>query len=345
MIQAMEGRALTHMDDSRFEYPAARDMLLDQFNLVNLESFGCEDLKEAVSAAGALLGYVQETQKRKIKHIQNINTYRLNDFLWIDDITIRNLELIKNLRFGSRQGTLLGILDRTLTSMGSRLLNQWLCYPQRDLQCIEMRFDAVEEAKDKRQIRHRLMESLKSVSDIERVGGKITMGQCNARDLVSLRNTLDIIPSLRATLSELEAALFQWTENDEALGSLAQLIGNAIREDAPPTLHEGGMIKSGYDETLDKLVSTSRNARDWMAQLEIKEREATGITTLKVRYNKVFGYYIEVPKTRTARVPAHYIRKQTLVNAERYITEELKDFEYKVLNAEQQRAAIEYALF
>ena len=345
IMQALETKSIGFLSNSAFEYPNARETLLRQFNMVSLESFGCENLKEAVAAAGALISYVQDTQKNEIKHIQAIKTYRLNDYLWLDDLTIRNLELIKSISKGSRQGTLIGVLDRTRTPMGSRLLLDWLYYPQRDVRCIEKRFEAVQELKDTRNVRLRLLDTFKSVTDIERLGSKITMGQCNARDLVSLRNTIEIIPSLVSALEEAKAELLQLQDNFENLASLATLIRHAIREDAPPTVHEGGMIKKGYDPKLDELVKISRNARDWLAQLEITEREATGITALKVRFNKVFGYFIEVPKSRSAHVPARYVRKQTLVNAERYITEELKDFEYKVLNAEEQRAKIEFGIF
>ena len=345
LLSALEGKSISVLSDSIFEYAHARDTLLHQFNMVTLESFGCENLKEAVTAAGALLGYIHDTQKSKIKHLQSIKTYRLDDYLWLDDITIRNLELIRNIRQGSRQGTLIGVMDRTQTPMGSRMLLHWLRYPQRDVRCIEMRLDAVQELKEERNVRLHLTDSFKSITDIERLGSKITMGQCNARDLVSLRNSIEKLPTIRSALAKLNAALFQWNSDYATLETLAQLIRQAIRDDAPPTIREGGMINKGYDPGLDELVNMSRSAKDWLAQLEVSEREATGISTLKVRFNKVFGYFIEVPKTRSADVPANYVRKQTLVNAERYITEELKDFEYKVLNAEEQRAAVEYEIF
>jgi DNA mismatch repair protein MutS len=208
-----------------------------------------------------------------------------------------------------------------------------------------LRHDAVYEAKENIQIRRSIREKLKSVYDIERIGSKIVMGQANARDLVALKRSLEMLPGVWSLLTELKTAQFRPPENLDPLKDLAELIERSIREDAPPTINEGGIIKTGYQIELDELLQISRDAKGWLAQLEGREKEATGISTLKVRFNKVFGYFLEVSKSRSASVPAHYIRKQTLVNAERYITEELKSFEMKVLGAEDQRAALEYQIF
>jgi DNA mismatch repair protein MutS len=333
------------LNDRVFEHKSARNRLLDQFKTVSLEGFGCEHLKAGVRAAGALIHYVQETQKQKTTHIDGIETYSLENHLLIDDISRRNLELFQNIRTGSKKGTLLGIIDRTVTAMGGRLLKRWLRYPLLDLQQIQSRHDAVAIIKARSQVRRRIRERLKSVYDLERLGSKVSMGYCNARDLIALKRSLQSLPAIWSLLSEFESPLVKPEENLDGFNALAELIDQAIREDAPPTIHEGGIIKSGYDPKLDELISISRDGKGWLAKLEAKERAAAGINTLKVSYNKVFGYYIEIPRSRSKTVPPHYVRKQTLVNAERFITDELKSFESKVLDAEDQRATLEYEIF
>ena len=302
-------------------------------------------MKAAVCAAGAVVFYVRETQKQKIEHLTRIETYWLDKYLLVDDLSRQNLELFKNIRTGTRKATLLSVIDRTATAMGARLLANWLRYPLIDPDAIRLRHDAVQEVKQNIQIRRSVRERLKSVYDIERIGSKIVMGQANARDLVALKRSLKMLPDMWSLLPELKTELFHPPEHLDLLQNLAELIERSIREDAPPTINEGGIIKTGYQEALDELVQISRDAKGWLARLEGREKEATGISTLKVRFNKVFGYFLEVSKSRSASVPDHYIRKQTLVNSERYITEELKSFEIKVLGAQDQRAALEYQLF
>ena len=336
---------MTYVEDSEFEYKRCYTRLTDQFNTISLEGFGCEALTAGVRAAGALVFYVRETQKRKIEHFTRIEAYILDHYLVVDEISCRNLELEKNIRSGTRRGTLIGIIDHTRTSMGARLFKSWLRYPLIDMEEIKARHQAVEEAKNTIPVRRDIREYLKSVYDIERVGSKIVMGHANARDLVALKRSLLMLPQIQQMLLELRSELFQWNQDLNSLYELAEVLERAIREDAPPTINEGGIIKPGYNEELDELVKISRDGKGWLANLEVQEREATGINTLKVRYNKVFGYYIEVPKSRSADAPANYVRKQTLVNAERYITDELKSFETRVLNAEDQRAALELDIF
>jgi len=236
---------------------------------------------------------------------------------------------MQNIRTGSKKGTLLGIIDRSVTAMGGRLLKRWLRYPLMDIGQIQSRHDAVGEVKEKIQIRKDIRESLKSVYDLERLSSKISMGHSNARDLIALKRSINSLPAIWSWLAQLSCELFQYDEKLDTLYALAELIEKAIREDAPPTIHEGGLIKTGYDSKLDELISISRDGKGWLAKLEVREKEATGINALKVSYNKVFGYYIEIPKSRSEEVPSHYVRKQTLVNAERYITDELKSFEAK----------------
>jgi DNA mismatch repair protein MutS len=337
--------AVTPQEDRRFEYAVARKQLLDQFETVSLEGFGCEAMKAGVGAAGALIAYVGETQCQKLEHLDAVRPYYLGNFLVVDDQSCRNLELSKNIRSGSRQGTLLGILDSTITAMGGRLLAHWLRYPLIDPDRIENRLDAVTEAVEKLQARRDLRECLKPVRDLERLGSKLAMGHGNARDLTALKQSIQALAGILSSLAAFESPAYAIQPDTGKLQELAALVHAAIREDAPLTISDGGMICSGYDEELDELIRISSDGKGWLAELEAKEKEATGITTLKVRFNKVFGYFIEVPRAQSERVPVHYVRKQTLVNAERYITDDLKTFESRVLNAEEQRSKLEMEIF
>jgi DNA mismatch repair protein MutS len=338
-------RAQTVLDDSAFSLRRARERLMALFHTLSLEGFGCEGMPAGLRAAGALVHYLKETQKQDVDHFTGIETYHLTGYMWVDERSCRNLELMANLQNGSRRGTLLDVLDQTRTAMGGRLLREWLRYPLMDPDQILQRHDAVAEALRSPGPRFTLREQLKTVHDLERLGSKISMGRANARDLVALKVSLQTLPDLFQQLACLESRAFRCDLPLAPLQALADLIEKAIREDAPPVLNEGGLIKPGYSEELDELVRIGGDGKGYLARLETQERSATGISTLKVRYNKVFGYYIEVPKARTTDVPGHYVRKQTLVNAERYITEELKTFEGKVLNAEERRISLEYDLF
>ncbi len=344
-LKAVPEKTVTFLDNTAFDYNRGKDRLAEQLKPISLQVFGCKDLKAGISAAGAILFYVGETQKQKIEHLSKIEPYTLNNYLLIDNLSCRNLELLRNLQTGSRQGSLLGTIDKTITAMGGRLLKRWLRYPLLDIEQIHARLDAVDDAKEKIDIRSRIRQSLKSVSDLERLNSRIAMGHSNARDLIALKSSLYVLPEIRSALSRLKAALFTWNENTVSLNELAELIEKAIREDPPPTISEGNIIKEGYNKKLDELISISRDGKNWLVKFEAKEKEKTGINTLKVRYNKVFGYYIEVSKAQSKNVPPNYIRKQTLVNAERYITDELKNFEKNVLTAEDEKAILEYKIF
>ncbi|WP_372679992.1 DNA mismatch repair protein MutS [Desulfosarcina sp.] len=337
--------ALTVMADPSFEFAGSRQRLMEQFDTLSLEGFGCETMKAGAGAAGALIQYVRDTQRQKINHLTGVQTYFLGQFLVVDDQSCRNLELSANIRTGSRQGTLLGIMDQTVTAMGGRLMAQWLRYPLLDPAHIQVRFDAVADAVEQMQARRDLRESLKPVRDLERLGSKISMGHGNARDLTALKHSLLALTDIFTALSHLSAASYRYDRGTDALFAMADLIDRAIREDAPPVITEGSMIREGYNAELDELIRISRDGKGWLAELEAKERSATGINSLKVRYNKVFGYYIEVSRTHSESVPDHYVRKQTLVNAERYITDELKHFESRVLNAADQRNGLEMDVF
>ncbi len=345
-LAAFENTAVTFLEDRVFDLKGARQRLIAQFKTRNLEGFGCENAAAGVRAAGALLSYLHDTQKQDISHLDGLETYHLDRYLFVDDISARNLELCRNIRTGARQGTLLGVLDDTVTAMGGRLLRQWLNYPLQDEKAVSARLDAVAEAKSQITIRKSLRTHLKSVADLERLGGKIAMGQANARDLLALKQSIRMLPEITENLKEMKEALYRWEENlYPPLLDVADLIDAAIEPDPPPTLYEGGIIRRGYNSELDELIHISTEGKSFLSQLAARERERTGIQSLKVSYNKVFGYYIEISKTRSEAVPADYIRKQTLVNAERYITEELKAFEAKVLGALEKRQRLEYEIF
>ncbi|MBW2564789.1 MAG: DNA mismatch repair protein MutS, partial [Deltaproteobacteria bacterium] len=345
ILNAFSEKAVTFLEKIAFKHKKGRERLLKQFNTLSLEGFGCENLKAGISAAGALIYYIQKTQKQKTEHISRIETYQLSNYLWLDDLSFQNLEIINNIQTGSGQGTLIGIIDSTVTAMGGRLLKRWLRYPLVNVKEIESRLDAVQEVKNSLHLRRSIIQCLKSVYDLERLGSKISMGHSNAKDFVALKRSLKKLPEIWTFISGLESKYFTCSEKLDNLIDLSELIEISIREDAPPVINEGGIIKTGYNEELDELVKISRSGKSYLAQLEVKERESTRIHTLKVRYNKVFGYYIEVPKARSKNVPQNYVRKQTLVNAERYITDELKTFESRVLGAEERRAKLEYEIF
>ncbi len=344
-VEAVQNLNPTTLGDNAFDYPQAKERLLRTLGTLSLEGFGCDQLHPGLRAAGALIYYVQETQKQAIAHIRSIEPYRLDSYLFLDDQSYQNLELEKNLRSGSRKGTLIGILDQTVTAMGSRMLKQWMHYPLTDSNKIESRFDAIDEARNQFQATQAIIERLKKIHDVERLRSKISMGHANARDLLSLKQSLQQLPPVESLLMPYQLPLFQPHYNGAELNQLAVSIAEAVRDDAAPTLHDGGIIQEGFDPALDELIQMTRDGKSWLINLEAQERERTGITTLKVRYNKVFGYYLEVPKSRLDSVPSEYIRKQTLVNAERFITPELKEFEEKVTNAEGKRADLEFAIF
>jgi DNA mismatch repair protein MutS len=345
IFSILDHQAVNRLQDDAFDVNMGRKRLIEQFRTRSLEGFGCHQMTAGLGAAGALLHYVHETQKQLVTHIQRIETYSLENHLIIDHRSRQNLELEKNIRNGSRQGTLIGILDQTSTAMGGRLLRQWLRYPLLSPEKIGLRLDAVEELFTRPDLRRRLIEMLSSIYDLERLHSKIVMGHANARDLLALGRSLGVLPAIWTLLEEFDSELLRCGLPLDGLTALSALIERAVREDAPPGTNEGGMIKTGYDDELDELMQISRDAKGYLAQLEGRERQATGINTLKVRFNKVFGYYIEVSKGQSKSVPPHYVRKQTLVNAERYITDELKQFETKVLGAEDRRCALELEIF
>ena len=308
-----------------------------------------QNLKErklAVKSINALIEYLNETQMTSLEHINTITIYKLSRYMTLDINARRNLEITEKLRDKSKKGTLLWVLDKTSTSMGGRLLRRWLNDPLIDTKEIQERLEAVEELKDNIMIRGDITETLRKVYDIERLSGKMTYGNANARDMITLRNSLEKLPEVKQVLSQCQTPkLKELYENLDELQDMHKLIEDSIVEDPPLTIKEGGIIKLGYDEEIDKLKTATTEGKNWIIKLEAEEKEKTGIKNLKVGYNKVFGYYIEVSKSYIPQVPDRFVRKQTLTNGERYITEELKNLENQILGAEDKVVNLEYNEF
>ena len=343
---SLDGRSLNRLPEFVWEQDRASGELTTFFKVANLEAFGCSRLPAAIAAAGAALHYLRETQMGAVAHIRALSTYSSQEHLVLDEATRRNLELNANLQDGKRKGSLLGVLDRTVTAMGARLLRRWLNYPLIEVPAIVARHAAVEELHDESLLRADMRTALDGVYDLERLITRAIMGTANARDLVALRLSLQRLPQLLELLSPCSAPLLsQLCQALDPVEDVAALVSAALVEEPPVSLREGGLIQDGFDAELDELRTISREGKGWIARLEGDERQRTGISSLKVRYNKVFGYYIEVTKTHLDKVPEDYERKQTLANAERYITPTLKEYESKVLGAEERLTALEYELF
>ena len=329
-----------------YENDYAEDQLCTFFGVSGLQSFGCQDLIAAQQAASAILYYLQQTQKEDLRHIRFLQTYHTQSFMVLDESTRRNLELTETLQGGKKNGSLLGVLDRTVTAMGGRTLRHWIHYPLTSHQEILQRQNAVAELVEESLQRLDLIEALDGVYDLERLNGKISMASANGKDLVALRSSLEKLPKLDDLLSIFKSSQLQKLRAAiDLLPELVSLLEDAIVDDPPFVLREGGLIKDGYDADLDELKMISREGKGWIANLEQQERERTGIPSLKVKYNKVFGYFIEVTHRNLDRVPEDYQRKQTLSNAERFITPGLKEYEAKVLGAEERMVELEYNLF
>ena len=337
---------VTTYPDRAFQLRAAREALLEHFQVHSLAGFGVQEASSGLSAAGALLQYIQETQKSALPHIRRISLLRHDEFMLIDFATQRNLELYRTIHDHSRAGSLLGLLDKSMTSMGARMLQKWLRYPLVRIADIQARLDALDALKNDVMLRGDLRELLKGVHDLERLITRLTLSAANARDLVALKLSCQRVPEFRRLLSGIVAPLIaEQAANCDELQDIAQLIERAIVDEPPVSLRDGNLIKPGYNAELDELRVISKEGKHWIAGLERKEKERSGIASLKVKYNKVFGYFIEITKPNLRLVPADYIIKQTLVNATRFITPELKEFEAKVLGAEDRMVELEYALF
>ncbi len=347
-LKNVSGAHVTRMPEEAFELERARSVLLGAFGVTTLEPFGCENMRRATQSAGALLGYIRENGKASSFLISGLRTYNTTDFMLLDASTQRNLELVKNIRDGGREGTLLGLLDHTSTSMGGRLLKKWMLEPLLDIKKIERRLSAVDCLVKDAMLRGDICDMLKAMHDLERLMTRLAYGAANARDLVALKASLSTAARIKATLERARDRAEAFDEICSKLDPCSDLVGlieRAIVENPPVTIREGGMIKDGYSQELDGLKTSIKDAKDWITTLEARERERTGIKSLKVGFNKVFGYFIEVTKANVGLVPANYIRKQTIVNGERYITEDLQKYETIVLSAEEKIASLETELF
>jgi DNA mismatch repair protein MutS len=357
---AMAGSCLTRLRGPRFcakpfaffDQKEAAQLLQTQFAVHSLDGFGCRDLTTGIGAAGAVLRYLRETQPTaSLTHLRRIHTRWSGDAMHLDSATIRNLELVRPLEAGEHrlrqdQSTVLSVLDRTTTAMGSRLLRDWLVRPLLDRGTIQARLEAVGELKDLVQQRVSLRTALRDVQDIARLGSRMTLGVAGPRELLALKLSLSALPELRRQLQPFGASLLAGIlESWDDCHDVHDAIEQAVKSDAPMSVRDGGMIREGYHAGVDELRKASTEGKGWIASLEAKERERTGIDSLKVRYNQVFGYYIEVTKTHLSRIPPDYIRKQTLVNAERFMTPELKELEEGVMGAEIKLLALEQELF
>lgn len=345
-IKAVTGAFIFVMNDSYYSQKAAEDAIKAQFGAVSFTSLGLSGRDLCVLSLGAVLAYLLETQKQSLKQLTRCQFYEIGKHMSLDKSTLRNLEITETLYDKRLQGSLLGVLDKTGTAMGSRKLKQWLREPLNNASEINLRLDAVEELSCQPVLENNLREALKQVYDFERLAGRIASGNASGKDLLALKSSVFVLPEIRENLRYAESALLQKLCGEiHSLDHIYELIERAIREDAPFTIKEGGLIKDGYSSELDEIKFSIKDGKQWIAGLENAERERTGIRTLKVGFNKVFGYYIDVTKTNAGLVPDNYIRKQTLVNNERYITPELKEMENLVLNAETKINQLEYQLF
>ncbi len=346
MLKENRSMVLDSREDWIFNPDFAYQKLLDHFGVHSLEGFGCETMPLAYSAAGAIIHYLEETQKRVLPHISCLTTYSLEDYMLLGPSTLRNLELTCSLQDSSLKGTLLWVLDETFTAMGKRLLQKWIKQPLLDLQNIIARQGAVEELLKEEEKRSNLREDLKGLYDIERLMGRVGCGTANARDLLSLGKSLEILPYVKKELTSVKSQLLKALRiNLRDLSKIPCLIEKAIKEEPPYSLREGGLIKAGYNKALDELRSIASSGKDWIANLEALEKKRTKINSLKVKFNKVFGYYIEITKSKLSLVPDNYMRKQTLVNAERFVTPKLQEYESRILGAEEKIINLEYEIF
>ncbi len=338
---------ITRFQDKFFD--SKPDIIKLRFNLVDTNQKPIENIEErsfAVASINALIEYIEQTQMTSLDHINKITVYQISKYMSLDINARRNLEITEKMRDKSKKGTLLWVLDKTSTSMGGRHLRRWLNDPLIDTLEINRRLEAVKELKENVMLRGDVVDNLKKVYDIERLAGKMAYGNANARDMITLKNSLARLPEVKSVLQTTESPMLKDIyENLDELQDIYELIEKSIIDDPPMTVKDGGIIKMGYNEEVDKLKTATTEGKNWIIQLEAEEKEKTGIKNLKVGFNKVFGYFIEVTKSNLDQVPERYIRKQTLTNAERYITEELKNLENQILGAEEKVVSLEYDLF
>ncbi len=348
-VEELKGRyhiPVNALEAHFFDDEGCKRILLRHFKVGTLMGLGIQEFPVGMLAAGALLQYLYETQKTDLAHFTHISPYLTSKYMLLDSATRRNLELTETLREKQKRGSLLGVLDKTKTAMGGRLLRSMLEQPLIEKAEMERRLDAIEELNKDSVSRDELREYLNPVYDLERLLSKVTYKTANPRDFISFRNSLEMLPAIKTVLKSFEKEELSGIEKDlDTLEDIYQLILKSIEEEPPITIREGGMIRDGFDETIDNLRNAKRDGKQWLAQLEEQDRERTGIKNLRIKYNKVFGYYFEVTNSNKDMVPEDYIRKQTLANAERYTTPRLKELEDTILNAEDKLTALEYDIF
>ncbi len=356
--------ALNLEEEDEFDFQINYDRLINHFKVESLAGFGLDSAQQAIRASGVILSYLEKTQKgdsappvevgggepakleAPLSHITEIKFYTTSDYMILDEATKRNLELTRTLREGKEKGSLFNLINLCITPMGSRTLLNWLNYPLVKINEINQRLDAVEFLKSEHPLRLDLRNLLRRVSDLERLASRVSMKSANARDLLGIKESLKVIPQIKELLSTASVEfLIKINKNLNPMDSLVELLERSIAEDAPSVLHEGRLIKKGFNKELDELISLQKDARSYLAQIEAREREKTGIPSLKIGYNKVFGYYLEVTKPHLHLVPDYFQRRQTLVGAERFVTPELKELEAKILSAEDRIIELNYELF
>ena len=337
---------VTKLDDWIFNYDYGKELLLMQFKTANLKGFGIDHLNSGIVAAGAVLNYLQETQKANLTHINHIRIYNPTDYMTLDFSTKRNLEIIFSMQGGGREGSLIEIMDKTVTPMGGRLLKKWISAPLRKLEPITKRQESIEVLFKNKILRKNLLKELQEIGDLERLISRICTGRANPREVVAIKTSLRKIPFIKELLTKSEIKTLQQIRDDlNPLDKLVEKIQSALIDSPPLNIADGGIIRSGFSIELDELRDISLHGKDWIANFQKAEREKTAISSLKVSFNKVFGYYIDISNAHKQKVPDTYIRKQTLVNSERYITPELKEYEDKILNAEEKIYELEAELF
>jgi DNA mismatch repair protein MutS len=342
----LPGICITEREEDLYHLQSCRETLLDHFKVLNLSGFGCDNMRDGLIAAGVLLEYAGEMQQASIDHIESIAPIDMESILQIDDSSRRNLELVQTLIGGTREGSLLSVIDKTSTPMGARLLKDCLLSPLRQPDAIHKRFDCVSCLYKDTGLRRDIRQALSTIFDLERLNSRMVLGSGNGRDHLAMKHSLARLPRIKELVGQCRTEQFQEIDHDlETLDDLYQLLDGAIHEEPPVTLRDGNLIKGGYSAELDEIVHLLRDGKQHILNLEASERQASGIPKLKIGYNKVFGYYLEISKTHIDKVPEHYIRKQTLANAERFITPDLKEFENKVVSAQDRRLELEYKLF
>jgi len=335
----------TKVDDWVFNADYAYELLINHFKTQSLKGFGIEEMHIGTIAAGAVMNYLQETQKANIPHINKIVPHDVSEYMVLDSSTKRNLEITTSIS-GQSEGTLYSIIDRTLTPMGGRMLKQWINRPLKRLEPIHARLSAVQEMVTNESIRRKIRDELEHIGDLERLIAKIATGRANPREVNQLKAMLEQIPNLKSLIANLKnQTLTILNQNIDSLSDLVSTIDKAIADDPPLALVDGGVIQKGYNAELDEIRDLAFGAKDWVVRQQQSERERTGISSLKISFNNVFGYYIEITNTHKEKVPGNYIRKQTLTNAERFVTPELKEYEEKILHAEEKILALETRLF